>query len=86
LWLGIVSLLAFPLGCLCGFTAVIGFGLGILAVVLGFMARSQIAGSHGTLGGDGKTLVGIITGVTGAAIALLIFMVSVLLFGAQTPR
>jgi hypothetical protein len=49
-------------------------GIGsVVAIVLGFVARSQIRESHGRLGGDGLALAGIILGF--GAIALLIAIV-----------
>jgi len=78
--LGILSLCLLPLACFCGFGELIVIPLGIAALVLGFMARSRIAASQGTLGGSGKALAGIITGGTGLGIALVLGIL-ILLFG-----
>ena len=51
--LGILSLCLLPLACFCGIGELIVIPLGIVAVVLGFMARNKIAASQGTLGGSG---------------------------------
>ncbi|MDN4173072.1 DUF4190 domain-containing protein [Nocardioides sp. SOB77] len=55
----------------CGFFVVSS----IAAVVLGFLARRDIAASGGTLKGDGQALTGIIAGGLGIAL----FVVSILL-------
>ncbi len=78
--LGILSLCLLPLACFCGFGEFIVIPLGIVAVVLGFMARGRIAASQGTLGGSGKALAGIITGGTGLGIAIVLG-VAILIFG-----
>src|SRR4029077_7333048 len=58
--LGIVAVVLAPIGCFCGFLEIVALPLGIVAVVMGFRARSRIAQSQGTLGGSGKALAGII--------------------------
>ncbi len=69
---GLVGLLTF---C-CGFLVVTS----IVGLVLGFMARKEIAASGGQLKGDGMALTGIITGVLG----ILSFIVLVaLIAGGQ---
>ncbi|TME02300.1 MAG: hypothetical protein E6I53_13815 [Chloroflexi bacterium] len=78
--LGILSLCLLPLACFCGIGELIVIPLGIVAVVLGFMARNKIAASQGTLGGSGKALAAIITGGTGLGIAIILG-VAILLFG-----
>jgi hypothetical protein len=78
--LGILSLCLLPLACFCGFGELIVIPLGIVAVVLGFLARGKIAASQGTLGGSGKALAGIITGGTGLGIAIILG-IAILLFG-----
>src|SRR2546421_10485752 len=78
--LGILSLCLLPLACFCGIGLLIVIPLGIAALALGFVARSKIATSQGTLGGSGKALAGIITGGTGVGIAIVLG-VAILLFG-----
>ncbi len=55
----------------CGFLVVTS----IVALVLGILARKDIAGSNGQLKGDGMALTGIITGVIG----ILMVIVSIIL-------
>ena len=72
---GIVILL-FSLCC--------GFGLlGLVPLVLGVKARSEIRASHGTETGDGLALTGIVTGVLAvlAGIASIAFLVIVVTSG-----
>jgi hypothetical protein len=45
---------------------------GILALVLGYMARSQILESGGTIKGEEMALVGMITGGISVALGLLV--------------
>lgn len=72
--LGLVSLLA-------------GGGMllipGVLALVLGYMARNQIRESGGTLRGDEFAMVGMITGGISLAIGLVICLMFVLGFGVS---
>ena len=81
--LGIIAVVLAPIGCFCGFLEIVALPLGIVAVVLGFRARSKIAQSQGTLGGSGKALAGLITGFVAIGLALiagvliLIFAVSI---------
>jgi VIT1/CCC1 family predicted Fe2+/Mn2+ transporter len=42
-----------------------GFVLGIVAIVLGLIARKEIAASSGLQGGSGFAIAGIVTGVLG---------------------
>jgi hypothetical protein len=42
-----------------------GFVLGVVAIVLGFMARGEIEKSQGLQGGSGLALAGIVTGALG---------------------
>jgi VIT1/CCC1 family predicted Fe2+/Mn2+ transporter len=42
-----------------------GFVLGIVAIVLGLIARKEIAASGGLQGGSGFAIAGIVTGVLG---------------------
>ena len=51
-------------------------GIGsIVAIVLGFVARSQIRSSQGRQGGDGLALAGIILGFVGIGLVILLFVV-----------
>ena len=79
--LGIVSLVALPLICCCGFGELLAIPAGLAAVVLGFSARTKIAASRGALGGDGKALAGIVIGATASGIGLVLFLVYSLAFG-----
>jgi len=71
--LGIIAVVLAPLGCFCGgLLEIVALPLGIVAVVLGFRARSRIAQSQGTLGGSGKALAGLITGFVAIGLALIV--------------
>jgi hypothetical protein len=71
--LGIVAVVLAPLGCFCGgLLEIVALPLGIVAVVLGFRARSRVAQSQGTLGGSGKALAGLITGFVAIGLALIV--------------
>ena len=71
--LGIIAVVLAPLGCFCGgLLEIVALPLGIVAVVLGFRARSQVAQSQGTLGGSGKALAGLITGFVAIGLALIV--------------
>lgn len=62
--LGIVSV---PGGfCCCG---IIGFGMGIAAIICGILGRKEIRSSAGQQSGDGMALAGIITGSVGIVVA-----------------
>jgi len=82
--LGIISICALPLACCCGLGEVIVIPLGIVAVVLGFMARNRVAASQGTLGGGSKALAGIVTGATAAAIGIML-VIAIFVFGFVSP-
>ncbi len=69
--LGIIAVVLAPIGCFCGLLEIVALPLGIVAVVLGFRARSRIAQSQGTLGGSGKALAGLITGFVGIGWSLI---------------
>src|SRR5229473_8671910 len=69
--LGIIAVVLAPIGCFCGLLEIVALPLGIVAVVLGFRARSRIAQSQGTLGGSGKALAGLITGFVGLGWSLI---------------
>jgi Domain of unknown function (DUF4190) len=47
----------------------------VVAIVLGFVARSQIRGSHGRQGGDGLALAGIILGFIAIALVVVFFVI-----------
>lgn len=51
----------------CGFLVVTS----IVALVLGFLARKDIAAANGQLKGDGMALTGIITGFVGIAMVIV---------------
>ncbi|WP_279101813.1 DUF4190 domain-containing protein [Gordonia bronchialis] len=73
--LAIASLVCSVLGC-CGILAIAG-------VVLGFVARKQIAESNGTQSGDGLALAGIIVGAVFIVLGILWFILN-LAFGIGT--
>jgi hypothetical protein len=77
--LGIVGLVLTPLTCCCGVGVIIPLGLGIAALVLGFMARNRIAAAPGALGGGGKALAGIICGGTAVGISVVLLILVVVL-------
>jgi uncharacterized membrane protein len=55
---------------------------GIIGLVCGFMAKSEIANSHGTIGGAGLATAGVIVGLVNVAIAVLsVLLLILLLFG-----
>ena len=55
----------------CGFFAIVS----IVAVVLGFLARKDIAASNGQLKGEGMATAGIVTG----ALGIILLVVSIVL-------
>jgi hypothetical protein len=71
MWSMIVGIASLVLGLFCGLL-VIG---SIVAIVLGFVARSEIARSQGAQKGSGQALTGIITGF----IFLALFVLAVVL-------
>ncbi|RLV49533.1 DUF4190 domain-containing protein [Nocardioides mangrovicus] len=68
---GIVGLL---FTCLCGFGVIIS----VVAIVTGFISRSQIAKSAGALKGNGMALSGIILG----AVAVVLLIVGIILYAS----
>ncbi len=57
-----------------------GLGLaGLVAVVLGVKARSEIRASAGTQGGEGVALAGIVTGAVAVVVGLLVLVAVILL-------
>ncbi len=61
----------------CSCAGILFLGVpGILGIIFGFVARSQIRKSNGTQGGDGLALAGIIVGFAWIAILILIFIVA----------
>jgi uncharacterized membrane protein len=71
LWSMIVGIASLVLGLFCGFL-IIG---SIVAIVLGFVARSEIKRSNGAQTGSGQALTGIITGF----VMVALFVVAVVL-------
>ena len=69
---GIVGLVIVPIGCFCGFLELVSLALGIVAVVLGFRARSAIARSQNTLGGGGKATAGLVTGFIAIGLSVIV--------------
>ncbi len=60
----------------CGCVGFIFFLPAILAIIFGFVARSQIRRSHGSQGGEGLALAGIICGFAWIALFVVIFALS----------
>jgi hypothetical protein len=79
--LGIVSVVAMPIGCCCWFLELLAIPLGVVAVVMGVNARNRINASQGTLGGGGKATAGIITGGIAAVLGLIILVIGVIFTG-----
>lgn len=67
--LGCVSVLG---ACLCGPLGLIG---GIAAIVLGVLARAEIARSEGTIVGNGMAIAAIATGALGTVAFLALIVV-----------
>ena len=70
-----------------GIVGIVGlcfYGLGlvaaILAVVFGFLARSEVKRSQGALGGAGMAMAGLVTGFVGIGLFVLGLVVFVLFF------
>jgi hypothetical protein len=61
----------------CSFFFFIYWIPGIVAIVLGFVARSQIRRSNGTQTGSGMALAGIIVGFAGLVIGIVLIVVLV---------
>ncbi|HLM94679.1 MAG TPA: DUF4190 domain-containing protein [Acidimicrobiales bacterium] len=61
----------------CSCAGILFLGVpGILGIIFGFVARSQIRKSNGVQGGDGLALAGIIVGFAWIAILIVIFIVA----------
>ncbi|MEO5710674.1 MAG: DUF4190 domain-containing protein [Nocardioidaceae bacterium] len=73
LWTGIGSIVLSP--CCLGFA-------GIVAIVLGVKARSEIRASGSQQEGDGLALAGIITGALGVLFSILVILLVVLAFAS----
>lgn len=71
MWSMIVGIVSLVLGICCGFIALAGIG----AIIMGVMARRQIAAAPGAQKGSGMALAGIITG----SIALVLLVVGIIL-------
>jgi Domain of unknown function (DUF4190) len=63
LWTGVAAI---PLSC-CALGV-----LGVVPIVLGFRARSEIRGSAGQQGGEAMAMTGIVTGVVAVVLSLLV--------------
>jgi len=59
---------------------------GLIAVITGHMARSEIRASKGTRGGDGLALSGLILGYAGMALQALAICGMILLFFVFAPH
>jgi hypothetical protein len=77
--LGIASTPLALFGCCCGPIGFLGLIAGIVGVVLGIVARKNIAQSGGMKGGDKEAKVGLITGSVGIGVSLLIIVLVVVL-------
>lgn len=73
--IGIVSL---PIAFCCSI-----FGLvSIAAIVLGRMAKNEIAASGGTQSGAGIAQAGFVLGIVGAVLSVVMFIVSIAIFSS----
>jgi uncharacterized protein DUF4190 len=63
-----------------------GILFGIAAIIIGLVARKQIKESHGTQGGNGLALAGIITGAVGGLLlgGIILIIAILLLLGPVT--
>lgn len=59
----------------------IGIIMSILAIIFGFVAKSNIKNSYGEIKGDGFALTGIILGFLSIAIVIILILVFVLFLG-----
>ena len=79
--LGIVAVCLSLVGCDCWFLEIGAIPLGIVAVVMGVNARNRINASQGALGGGGKALAAIITGVVAAVVGVIAVVLSLAFVG-----
>ncbi|GAA1732911.1 DUF4190 domain-containing protein [Aeromicrobium alkaliterrae] len=75
--LGIVSIF----GAACFYVG--GFLMGIPAIILGVMARKEVARSQGRQEGGGFAVAGLVTGIIGLVINLLIVALFIVLFATD---
>ncbi|WP_229053624.1 DUF4190 domain-containing protein [Aeromicrobium sp. Leaf350] len=75
--LGIVSIF----GTACFYIG--GFAMGIPAIVLGVIARKEIAASNGQQEGGGFAVAGLVTGIVGLVLNLLIVGFLILVFATE---
>lgn len=68
----IVGIISIPMSCLC---TLFSLPLGILAVILGFVAQSQI--KQGTADGKGMATAGIICGFVSIGLAVLFLVLAI---------
>jgi hypothetical protein len=59
----------------CSCAGFLFFVPGVLGVIFGFIARSQIRQSGGTQGGDGLALAGILVGFAWIGLFVIVFIV-----------
>jgi hypothetical protein len=80
-WLGIVSVVLDVLSCrsLISFTGCIGPVVGIMAIVLGYLARQEIETQGGTEGDRKKANQGMIMGIVGTVLLIVLFILEVVL-------
>ena len=74
LWSMIVGIVSLVIGLCCGFIALGG----IASIILGVIARKEIAASGGTQKGNGMAIAGIATG----AVALVILVLVIILYAS----
>jgi hypothetical protein len=72
--MAIASLVTGILSIIC--CGLIGLPLGIAGLVLGYLAKQQIAQSGGTQQGDPLALAGMITGGIGVVLSIIILITS----------
>ncbi len=82
--LAIAALVCGVLALLSSWTVIGGILLGIVAVVLGFVALSKI--KRGLAAGRGMAITGIVTGVLGAVLAIALIAVGVSLLNSDSGQ
>jgi hypothetical protein len=78
-WLGIVSVVLDVLSCRSpiSFIGCIGPVVGIIAIVLGYLAKQEIETQGGTEGDRNKANQGMIVGIVGTVLPIVLFILTV---------
>jgi hypothetical protein len=79
--LGIVAVCLSLVGCDCWFLEIGAIPLGVVAVVMGVSARNKVNASQGALGGSGKTMAAIITGIAAVVVGVIAVVISLAFVG-----